>query len=301
MPVTTQTTLQTLIDETLDALYRAAERPAQVILGSDDLASVNDKEFTLSVGVLAPTDLVEFGSDLSLVTAVSEDATPVYTVSRGYLGTTPTTHATGDVGLVNPPYYRAQVERWIRRAVDGLMNTELPFVTSDVFQTVANGGYIELPSDTIEVFSVRHLSSLDNRIADVGGWRFEDNIPTSLVTSGKVLRVASTVTEEDELIVTLRRPYAFDGVGEAATIELPLAGADIPVLWAAAYGQSRREVSRAELDKIEEWNQEQAIRAGVNLRLIRDLWGEVYRRVDEAKRVHRTPRTRVFRKTPKAW
>ena len=301
MPTMVKVTLGDLIEETLDSLYRAAERPAQVVLGSNALEDEDDTEFTLSLGVLAPTQLVEFGSEMMLVTHRSDDATPVYKVSRGYLATDRGVHSTGDVGLIDPPYGRAQVERWIRRAISGLMNTELPYVETGVYRTVPNGGYIELPPDTIEVLQVRHFGVLDNRFADVGGWRFEDDIPTSVVPSGKVLRVPSSVTDADELIVTVRRPYTFVGSGEAATVELPLAGQDIPVLWAAAYGQSRREVSRAELDKIEEWNQEQAIRTGVNLRMIRDMWGEVYRRVDEAKRVHRLPRYRPFRKMPKGW
>lgn len=297
----TEVTLGDLIEETLDSLYRATERPAQVVMGPDALDDENDTEFTLSLGSLAPTQLVEFGSEMMLVTDRSDDATPVYTVSRGYLATDKGAHNTNDVGLVDPPYGRAQVERWIRRAVSGLMNTELPYTETNVYQPVTNGGYIELPSDTIEVLQVRHFGVLDNRITEVGLWQFEDQLPTSMIPSGRALRVHSGVTAEDELMVTIRRPYSFVGSGEAATISLPVAGQDIPVLWASAYSQSRREISRGELDKIEEWSQEQAIRAGVNLRMIRDMWGEVYRRVDEAKRVHRLPKHRPFRKIPRGW
>ena len=126
-------------------------------------------------------------------------------------------------------------------------------------------------------------------------------MPTGLVTNGRILRTPASVSKDDKLIIDVQLPYVFTGAGEAATVPLPVSGQDIPVLYAAAYGQSRREVSRAELDKIEEWNQDQAIRAGVNLRMIRDMWGEVYRRVDEAKRNHRMPKTRPYQKMPTVW
>ncbi|HLT09277.1 MAG TPA: hypothetical protein VK028_00530, partial [Micromonosporaceae bacterium] len=64
----TEVTLGDLIEETLDSLYRAAERPAQVVMGSRALEDEDDTEFTLSLGTLAPTQLVEFGSEMMLVT-----------------------------------------------------------------------------------------------------------------------------------------------------------------------------------------------------------------------------------------
>ena len=50
--------------------------------------------------------------------------------------------------------------------------------------------------------------------------------------------------------------------------------------------------------KIEEWNQTVAMQQGVNLRWARELWGEVYRRVDEAKSMLALPKHRPFRKMP---
>lgn len=301
MPVTVPVSLGALIDETLDGLYRASERPRRLVVGSDAVDDINDTQFTLSAGHAAVTDMVEGGAELMLVVGKTQDATPVYTVARGYLGTDRETHPTGKALLLNPPYPRATVKRWVLRAINGLMNTELPYIETSSHQTIPVGGLIELPEDTIEVLAVRHYGVLDGRVADVGGWQFEDGLPASILASGKGLRVHSGVTPDDEVLVTVRRPYSFQGEGEEATVQLPVAAQDIPVLWATAYGQSRREVSRAELDKIEEWNQEQAIRAGVNLRMIRDMWGEVYRRVDEAKRVHRLPKHRPYRKMPKRW
>ena len=301
MPTTTSVTLGALIEETLDSVYRSAERPTPVVVGANAIDNDADITFTLSAGSLDVTDRAEGPlGELMLVTAKSNDATPIYTVSRAYQATTKADHPTGTVFLKNPDFTRAQVKRWIQRAVSSIMNTELPFWTTDEYARHVDFQYIELPDDSLKVLRVRYFGLIEGRFSDVGGWEFQE-VPTNLVPSGRVLRVSAAISTDDTLIVDVQRPYVFTGAGEDATVPLPVSGQDIPVLYAAAYGQSRREVSRAELDKIEEWNQDQAIRAGVNLRMIRDMWGEVYRRVDEAKRNHRMPKTRPYQKMPTVW
>lgn len=238
--------------------------------------------------------------ELMLVTAKSADADPVYTVSRGYQNTTKEDQGTGTVLLKDPKFIRKTVTQWVKNAINGIMNSEFPYWETAEMNTVTGGGYISLPEDTIRVLRVRHLGVLDNRIADIGGWQFEE-MPTASVPTGRALRVPSNVTVDDGLIVDYVLPYTFSDSTEAGTVDLPIAAADIPAMWASAYGMARREVSRAELDRIEEWNQEQAIRAGVNLRMIRDAWGEVYRRVDEAKKLYNVPKHRPYRKMPEIW
>jgi hypothetical protein len=279
MPATATVTRGDLIEETLDHLYRLAERPAQVVVGATALSSESDTTLTLASGVLNVSDKVEAAEgEVMLVTAKSADATPIYTVSRGYSATTRETVATGGVLLKNPTWERQLVSGWIGKCVDSLMNAKLPYIHQAVYEAHATYPYVELEADALDVFRVRHFSTLSGRVAPVGHWSFEA-VPTSIVTSGKLLRVTG-LTDGDQLIIDAQ---------------------DVPVLWAAAYAIGRREISRSELDKIEEWNQEQAIRAGVNLRMLRDAWGEVYRRVDEAKEVHRVPRRRPYRGIPRSW
>lgn len=296
MPVVTTVTLGSLIEETLDSLYRGAERPAQVVMGSNALATTSDTTFTLSSGVLDVTTRVESPTgELMLVTAKSADATPVYTVARGYQNTTKGTAATGAVLLKDPAFSRGEVTRWIRRCISSLFNTELPHVEILELTRSASGQFIELPADTVRVLRVRRWSEVDERMVDVGSWSAEE-VPSSIATSGRVIRTPRALEAGAELIVDVQTPYEWSGVGEEATVDLPFASTDIPVLWASAYAQARREVSRAELDKIEEWNQEQSMRAGVNLRLVREMWGEVYRRVDEAATTHLIPKARPYQR-----
>ena len=299
MATTTTVTLGGLIEDTLAALHQTAERPHQVTVGADALADASDNQLTVSDGArLQTTDVVEFGDELCLVTAKSDDSTPVFTVARGYAGTTATAgHPTGTVTLINPPWPRSLIGDYIQRSFKSLMNSSLPSTTSEVMNRATDKQYIVMPTTTMRVLSVRHIIAQTGRIMDVGGWQFEQDMPTSMISSGKALRVPTSIDNLDDLIIMYQQQYLWSGAGEAASITVPVGSEDIPVLWAAAYAVTRREVSRTDVDKIEEWNQDQAIRQGVNLRWARELWGEVYRRVDEAKTMQHIPKHRPFRKT----
>jgi hypothetical protein len=300
MATTTTLTLGGLIDDTLEMLYRASERPFQVEVGSNALDSATDTQLTVSdASRVQQTDILEFGDEMCLVTGKSSDATPVVTVARGYAGTTASSgHATSTVALINPPWPRSSISSYVQRGINALLNSQLPSTTTESMTRTTDMQYIVMPELTMRVYSVRHLIGQTGRIIDVGGWQFEQDMPTGLISSGKALRLPTSVENNDSVIVMYQLPYAFDGSGETATIAVPLGAEDIPALWAAAYSVSRREISRMDVDKIEEWNQDAAMRQGVNLRWARELWGEVYRRVDEAKTMQNLPRNRPFRKTP---
>jgi len=292
-------TLDELVDEALSRLLRLGERPKRVIMGVSALtSSPTDTTFTLTdtLGVNV-SDVLEFGDELLLVTAKSTAADPVYTASRAYLGTPIGTHATNAEGVVNPPYGRMEVTKWVLRAFSGPLNAYVPYVVSDALFRVTANQYILMPEGTIQVYEVRHFTPVSGRIVDIGGWRFERRMPTAIITTGLALRLPVNILDDDELIVTYQLDWTEAWVGE--TVELPTGADDLPVLFAVAYGVAGREVSRSELDRIEEWNQEQAIRAGVNLRLLSALWNDFYRRIDEVQRTQFVPRLRIFRKMPK--
>ena len=298
MATTNSVTLGELIDETFEHLYRVTGRPLDATLAS--AISPTSTTFTLSTAddSIQVTDVLENGQELLLVTAKSDDTTPVFTVVRGYAGTTAVSATIGDQLVVNPPHSRRDIAKRIRRAFQTLMNRHLPTITNALLTRETGLQFIELPANTVKVFSARHVISGTGRIVDVGGWQFEQDLPTTDFTTGKVLRISASVTDTDEIIVVYQTPYLWstEPPAEDSTIDIPLGTEDIPALWAAAYTATRREIQRSEVDQIEEWNQDQAIRQGVNLRLARDLWGEVYRRVDEARDLQYIPAHRPYRR-----
>lgn len=300
MATTTTMTLGGLIDDTLEMLYRTSERPYQVAVGSNALDSATDNQLTVDdASRVQQTDVLELGDEMVLITGKSSDSTPVVTVARGYAGTSASSgHATGTTALINPPWPRSSIGTYVQRGLSSLMNAQVPYTTTESLSRVTDKQYIVMPADTMRVYSVRHMIGQTGRIMDVGGWQFEQDLPAGLVSTGKALRLPTSVENNDSVIVMYQLPYSFSGSGEAATVSLPVGCEDIPSLWAAAYAVTRREVNRTDVDKIEEWNQEAAMRQGVNLRWARELWGEVYRRVDEAKSMQNLPRHRPFRKMP---
>lgn len=302
MSTLTSVTLETLIEETLSNLYRIAERPLETTVGSNALSDTSDTTLTLAdASAVSVTTKLEHGSELMLVTAKSADATPVFTVKRGLAATTKAAAPTGTTVIVEPTWARSDIARWIKRCYSSVFNRYLPAKETQAMSRVTGDQYILMPADTMRTLSVRHMSSVTGRIVDIGQWQDEFDMPTSLVSTGKALRLGSFVEDDDELVVTYQVPYEWSDDTEAATINTPIGSEDLAPLWVAAYALARREVSRSELDKIEEWNQEQAIRAGVNLRAVRDAWGEFYRRLDEVRSLHPVPRHRPYRKMPKGW
>ena len=87
MATTTTLTLGGLLDDTLEMLYRASDRPFQVEVGSNALDSATDTQLTVSdASRVQQTDVLEFGDEMCLVTGKSSDATPVVTEARATPG-----------------------------------------------------------------------------------------------------------------------------------------------------------------------------------------------------------------------
>jgi hypothetical protein len=305
MATLTTLTLGDLIEETLSNLYRETERPITVTLATTLTDSTTS--FTLSAGgsSVGPTTVLQFGLELMLVTAKSDDANPTYTVARGYAGTPASAHSIGELGEVSPYWVRNSVRRAILHFFRGPANRHLPSIQSEVMNTSEVDSVdqllIEVPATVREITSVRWQRTNTGRIYDLGGWRFEDNLPVEISSTGKALRVPSSVTPEDDLIVQYLVHYSWseDPPTDDSTIEVPVGSEDLAPLYAAAYLTVGRELSRLELDKVEEWNNEHATRNGFNLGLIRQLWQQFFTRVDDAVRLHPVKRHRPFRRYPK--
>jgi len=291
-----------MIDETLALLYQVSERPRPVTVGSTALTSGSDTSLTLASGdedYVQVTSVLEGGQELLLVTGKSTDATPVFTVSRGYAGSTAaaTGHATSDTLQLDPAHPRHEIDRAIRRCLKGPFNVYLPNITNGAFTRVTDRQYFEMPATTMFVNSVRFFSSTTGKVIDVAGWQFEQDLPTSVSSTTKLLRLPSNVGNSDSMIVVYQTPYSFTGSGdESDTISVPVGAEDLPSLWAAAYLAFGREISRIELDRVEEAHQDQQMRGGGNIRQIREMWAQFYRLVDEVRRNHHVPRHRPYRK-----
>jgi hypothetical protein len=299
--ITTNISMAVFIDTTLANLFRLAERPVPVTLGATDLSDPAAITFTLAAGqedMLNARDVVEFGNELVYITAKSEDTVPVHTCTRGYLGTNPSGHAAGGTGYLDPPFPRYRVQQSILAAFIRL-NSLLPYISTETYNREPGKEYVTLPADTLAVYEVGYMNQFTGRYWEIPGWKFEDDLPTNIVPTGKLLRTTSVMTDPDSLIVKRRTPYTWSNVppDEFSTVSVPIGAEDLPPIYAAALLASRREIGRLELDTSDEWTKLEVLRAGsVNQAILKDLWQQFYRGIDEVKRIYVPPRRRTYRK-----
>lgn len=296
----TELTLDQLIDRTLFDLGNPGELGRQVVVGSTALTTVSSTTLTLSdASGVNPSDIIELGNELVLVTSKSSDATPVLTVSRGYYGTTKSTHAEGTVGTVNPTHPRRRIAEAIRRSFTRLEALGIPYVKSATVNRETGEPVVQLPVDVREVYQVLYIGS-DGKVYEMSRWEYFDDLPTAKFSSGKALNVSELVEDEDDLEIVYRAPYRWstypsDPTGDS-TIEIPEGAEDLPSLYAAAWLVSNREISRLELDRAEEWGRTEMTQRGAGPALVRAKWQEFYRALDEARRLDPPPQTIHFKR-----
>lgn len=300
---TTSVTLGTLVDRALYELEAPAERGAPLVMGSNHLENTTDTDFTLSVGELSASDIVEFGSELVLVTAKSADVTPIYTCSRAYYGTTAAIHAAASLGSKNPQFARRRVADAIDRALPRLEALGVPMIVSATVSRVAGLRQVELPAAVRQVLQVLYVNTTSGRILELDGWFAYDTVPTAVSSTGKILMLPWYVLDDDDLHLVYSTPYAWTGAypDEAATVTLPVGAEELPSSYAAAMMIAGREVSRQELDRAEEFSRTSPLQQGSGGALVRATWQNFYRSLDEVRRVvqFEVPTVRPLRTRPK--
>lgn len=284
---TVEVTFGDLIDRVLLDMQSPAAVPQIVVLSS----AMTDTSGTFTVVDATPvnvSDVLEVGSELMLVTAKTSDTVPVFTAHRGYYGTVAGDHDSGDVVYVNPALSRHRIGEALRRSFSRLEALGLPLIESDTFNRVVDNKYVEMPAETRDVLRVGYVAT-DGRWWDLGRWTFIDTVPTSVSSTGKLLRLSRVIHDEDDLVITYRVPYRWsshpDAPTEADTVTMVEGTEDLPVLYAVAWLMRSREIARMDLSRADEWNQGEPSRSGVSTAVVRLQWQEFYRALDEAKRL----------------
>ena len=300
---TVSVTLGDLVDRSIFELHTPQDLPyttaTAVAIDSDDTSLTLAAADRVNV-----SDVLEIGAELLLVTAKTLDPTPVLTVSRGYYGSTAVPHTLGETVALNPRHPRVRIAEAVRRSFSRLEALGLPMVQSSVVNRTAGLRYVQLPADTRDVVRVGYLEPDTGTWVPVDGWFFYDDVPTGVTSTGKLLRVPRYVADDTDLIVTRRVPYRWSThpapPDEAATVSLIEGAEDLPMLYATCWLVARREISRTEIDRAEEWMQGEPSRGGVSAGTVRVMWQEFYRALDEARRlIPSLPTHRPFVRMPK--
>ena len=302
--ISTTVTLGSLVTRALLDIQSPAEIAKNVVLASGGTTAVSgDNVVTFTdASTVNISDLLEFGSEIWLVTGKTADAIPLVTVQRGYYGTVIAVHSVNDVGYQNPAWPRFRVAEAIKRSFARLEALGVPSVTSGVFNIVdATHSYVTLPATVRQVYSVRYEGTTDGHFYDIDRWRFQDDLPTAKYATGKILSVGWYVYPTDNLIITYRVPYRWSSYPaqpvETDSISILEGADDLPAIYAAAWLASRREISRVQLDRSQEWNDGEPFRNGVSQSLIRVMWTSFYADLDAARKLYQAPTMRPYRKT----
>lgn len=288
--LTVTKTLDSLVDDALAEIARYDERGFRVV-STSNLGDTTGTTVTIDNGLrVSPSDVIEFDNELVLVTAVSADPIPVLTIARGYDGTTAATHASGTAGTVNPIFARRRIARWVQRAFARLEAKGIFNVASAALYRTTGEEYFVLPADCRDVLRVGYMDGYGRFEPKVDGWRFFDDMPTSIIPSGRIVRVPRYIQDTDQLIVTYRAPfrwstYPSEPVG-SSTISMPESTQDLPSMYAACCAATGREMSRQDVDRSEEWNRSQGYTSGISTGLVRQKWQEFYSAVDDARRLY---------------
>lgn len=294
--------LGTFVDRALAELQAPSEVGLQTVL-SGPLAQDAATMVLADASSVNVSDIVELDSELVLVTGKTSDATPTLTVSRGYYKSARSAHDAGTVVTVNPAYARVRVADAVRRAFPSLEALGLPLVKAMVLNRAPGMKHAELTEDVREILRVSYVTAVDGAWRDLAGWTFLDGAPTATYATGKLLSLPRAVSDDVDLQVTARVPYRWSThplpPDEEATIQIMEGAEDLPSKYAASWIVSRREISRSQLNRAEEWNQGEPMRGGVSATLVRVLWQEFYRALDEVRRLPVIPLHRPYVPMPR--
>ena len=301
----TSVTLGGLVDSTLMRLQDARGVPASTALAGALTASAGDNSLTFTNAAQVNVgDVLEVGTELMHVTAKTDDAVPVVTVNRAYYTSSLATHDINDTVLINPRYSRVRVAEAIQRSFARIESKGVPMTETTVLNRETDLRWAELPANTRDVLRVGYIDPITGTWTDLPKWRFIDDVPTSEVSTGKMLKLWRAVRNEDDLIVTRRIPYRWStypaAPTEDATVSMIEGTEDLPALYATAWLLGGREIARTEIDRAEEWNQGEPSRGGVSMGLVRAAWQDFFRHLDDAKSLYPTlPLHRPYLRTPR--
>tara|TARA_R110002074_G_scaffold204360_1_gene372688 strand:+ start:370 stop:1272 length:903 start_codon:yes stop_codon:yes gene_type:complete len=288
-------TLGEVIDRALLELESPAEAALEVLFAEDAPSSGSVVTLTVSNGDINVSDIVEWDSEMLLVTSVTGS---VVTASRGYYGSPKTSHLSSTAARVNPQFSRHRMTEPIRRAPVRLEALGVPLIKSSAITRAANSERsASLPSDCRQVLRLYGFDK-ENLPFDVGGWRELEDLG---------LLMYPPLGEVTQMTVVYRTPFTWSTVpafpDEAATIIIPEGASELLGLYAACWMLSGREVSRQEIDRSNEHQTQDQVRLQSGTGLVRSKWQEFYRSLDEVRRItaHAVPKHRPVDRRPRAY
>lgn len=164
---------------------------------ADTVASTSATSVTLLRALSGVTEgtVLSVGLEAMRVWEVTDEAARTLEVLRGYGGSTPATHASGDLVRVNPPHTDHAILAALNDELRSLSGAGLYRVrTLDLTASAAGAFTYNLASDVEGVLDVRvDIDSASNAWPRVQSWTWLADMPTSEFASGNALRIDTAV------------------------------------------------------------------------------------------------------------
>lgn len=167
---------------------------------SDQVTSLSiDMDATTTTGrvddlTIISTGIIEIGEELMWVRSVdsASGAFNLLAKGRGWEGTTPAAHSTGDTVIVKPAFPRSRVKNAINDAITALWPTLYAVGTTEfTYNDPIKLGY-EIPAEAESILDVRYKDYLGNW-QRVRHWEIERSSNTTDFPSGVLIRLTREV------------------------------------------------------------------------------------------------------------
>ena len=270
-------TAQTWIDETKNLLLTDYVEEHDVLAtGVNDSATTLN--FTYDTAGIVEGSLIEIGTELMYVfsvNATNNDAT----VKRGFRGTTPAAHSTGDLITVNPKFPAKLVLDSINDELADLSSPQnglYQMKTVEFTYNISQDGYnlTGVTDDILTVYQVTYTDDgSENTEPVLPAWTLRRDRNTGSFASGYALILHDDANSGQSVRVQYKTGFTALAATSTAlsTVGLHSSAYDLPVLGAALRLMSTRPVRREFIDEQGSSRRADEVPAGAISASMRDL------------------------------
>lgn len=224
----------------------------------------------------------EIGDELVYVSSASSNTLTLAPFGRGYRDSTAATHSANDAVIFNPTFPRAEIKRAINEALRQVYPSLYQLKTT----TFTFGGSVltyELPADTEAVHKVIWQMIGPSGYWETSyGWRFE---PDSEEATGKALTLVDLPQNGQTVKVVYQAKFS-DLSADAdtlASIGFPDSAEDVLYYAVAAKLIRFMDVSRLQLDNVENQSRAQVVSAGDAGKIANQMYAMYQQRLAEER------------------
>lgn len=217
-----------------------------------------DTTFMVNDATQVTRGLIEIdGTELMVVQSVNQQTNMVtiYPWSRGWAGTTATSHAANARIENNPQFPTVRVKEAINDVIQSVYPDLFAVGTTKIIKLAPVWGYA-MPADAEEVLDVKYqVIGPSMQYPHMRRWRFEGQADTTDYPTGKAIWLGESVTPGREMFITYRKEPSIlvnDSDDYTTVTGLPTTSADVVLYGACMKLEPVLETMRELINTVEE-------------------------------------------------